>query len=89
MYRAGGIYVLPNGRELMASGDGLSFYAVAVDGKTVLRYELNEAGRLMLNGRLTAWDVDDLLDSSRTGDLLANLQTLQSAELVAANEGSV
>ena len=69
MFRAGGIYVLPNGREVMASGDGLSFYAEAPDGKTVLRYELNDGGRLMLNGRLTAWDVESLLDTNRTGEV--------------------
>ena len=69
MFRAGGIYVLPNGREVMASGDGLSFYAEAPDGKTVLRYELNDVGRLMLDGRLTAWDVENLLDTNRTREV--------------------
>jgi hypothetical protein len=36
MFRAGGIYVLPNGREVMASGDGSSFYAIDDDEKTLL-----------------------------------------------------
>jgi hypothetical protein len=72
MFRSGGIYVLPNGRELMASGDGSSFYAIVDDG--VLRYELNEAGRLLLDGRLTAWDVTVLRDSERTVELPPGLQ---------------
>jgi hypothetical protein len=82
MFRAGGIYVLPNGRELMASGDGLCFYAVANDGKSVLRYELNEAGRLLLGGRLTASDVTALQDSERTTEIPSTLQPSQTAELV-------
>jgi hypothetical protein len=69
MFRPGGIYVLPNRHELMASEDGSSFYAVADDGESVLRYELNEAGRLLLDGRLTAWDVTALQDSERTTEI--------------------
>jgi len=69
MYREGGIYVLPNGRELMASGDGQTFYAIAEDGKKAVRYELNELGRLMVNGRITAWGGEDLRDSSFTMDV--------------------
>ena len=81
MFRVGGIYVLPNGREVMASGDGISFYAVAADDNTVLRYELNEGGRLILDGRLTAWDVENLLDTNRTSEL-PTLQTPQTAHVV-------
>jgi hypothetical protein len=65
MFREGGIFVLPNGRELIASGDGTNFYGVSDKGE-VLRYELNDAGRFMLHGRLTAWAVTDLRDSSHT-----------------------
>jgi hypothetical protein len=82
MFRTGGIYVLPNGREVMASGDGSSFYAVADGGEAVLRYELNEAGRLLLDGRLTAWDAKDLRDSERTAEIPSTLQRSQSADLV-------
>ena len=88
MFRAGGIYVLPNGREVMASGDGWSFYAVADDGESVLRYQLNEAGRLLLAGRLTAWDVKDLRDSNRTAEISSTLQLLHSVEFV-FNEGGI
>ena len=83
MFRAGAIFVLPNGREVMAAGDGLNFYAVGGDEKTVLRYELNEGGRLLLDGRLTAWDIKDLRDTNRTGELPPALQAPQSGELVA------
>lgn len=82
MFRAGGIYVLPNGREVMASGDGFSFYAEAPDGKTVLRYELNEGGRLMLNGRLTAWDVENLLDTNRTGEVSVDSASRQNSQRI-------
>ena len=83
MFRAGAIFVLPNGREVMAAGDGLKLYAVGGDEKTVLRYELNEGGRLLLDGRLTAWDIKDLRDTNRTGELPPALQASQSGELVA------
>ena len=84
MFRSGGIYVLPNGRELMASGDGSNFYAVASDGESVLRYELNEAGRLLLEGRLTAWDVTNLRDSNRTVETPSSLRPSQIPEFVHA-----
>jgi len=76
MFRAGGIFILPNGRELIASGDGTNFYGVCDNGD-VLRYELNEAGRFMLHGRLTAWSVTDLRDSSQTAEppLVAELSS--------------
>ena len=61
MFREGRIYVLPNGRELMASGDGSSFYAN--EGDDVLQYQVNESGRLVCRGRLTAWSVDDLREA--------------------------
>jgi hypothetical protein len=73
MFRKGGIYVLPNGRELMASGDGQTFYATAEDGKKLVRYELNQLGRLMVRGRITAWGQEDLTDSSFTTDVASRL----------------
>lgn len=62
------IYQLPNGRELIARLSG--------ENKPVLHelsmtpqneYELNQEGRLVLHGHVTAWDVDDLLETGRTG----------------------
>ena len=83
MFRPGGIYILPNGRELVASGDDSNFYAVANDGESILRYELNEAGRLLLEGRLTAWDVTNLDDSHRTVEAPSTPGFSQTAEFVA------
>jgi hypothetical protein len=34
----------------------------------VLRYELNESGRLLFQGRLTAWSAQDLRDTQQTAD---------------------
>lgn len=68
LFRTGGIYVLPNGRELMASGDGSTFYSAADEGENILRYELNESDRLLFDGRLTAWSAQDLRDTQRTAD---------------------
>ena len=80
MYREGGIYVLPNGRELMAAGDGQTFYAVAEDGKRAVRYELNEWGRLMVSGRITAWGREDLRDSSYTMDIASTMSNNNERE---------
>ena len=61
------VYQLPNGRELVAR--------VIRDSKIILynldsseprHYEVDERGRLLLNGRLTAWATDDLLEPGRT-----------------------
>jgi hypothetical protein len=68
LFKTGGIYLLPNGRELMASGDGSTFYAIAADSENALRYELNESGRLLFEGRLTAWSAQDLRDTQQTAD---------------------
>ena len=60
------VYRLPNGRELVAY--------VTCDNKTVLfslrdsepgMYELNADGRLLFEGRLTAWQFDDLIETGR------------------------
>ena len=61
------IYQLPNGRELFAlvsrkSKPTLYALSASYNGE----YELNEDGRLLVNGKLTAWGVDDLIDTGRT-----------------------
>jgi hypothetical protein len=71
MFEAGEIYVLPNGRELMASGDDLTFYGFADNGYDLLRYEVNEDGRLLCGGRTTAWCQNDL--SQLTAELAPRL----------------
>jgi hypothetical protein len=60
MFETGEIYVLPNGRELMASGDGVTFYGFADNAYDLLRYEVNDDGRLLCGGRITAWSENDL-----------------------------
>ena len=61
-----GIYRLPNGRELVA--------CLITENQTILsnlnasdpvEYELNPDGRLLFNGRLTAWATNDLRDTGR------------------------
>lgn len=61
------IYQLPNGRELVACS--------TCDNKTLLfsvsatesgLYEFNSEGRLLCDGQLTAWQIDDLLETGRT-----------------------
>jgi len=63
------IYQLPNGRELIAclTSDQqivLLGNSVSVSGF----YELNSDGRLLLDGQLTAWQIDDLLDTGRIAE---------------------
>ena len=60
------IYQLPNGRELVAhltGGNKAILYNLTASAPG--QYELNAEGRLLLNGRLTAWEADDLLDTGR------------------------
>lgn len=60
--RERGIYILPNGRQLVAEGNTL----LVADAAEITSYEINEHGRLLLNGKLTAWDVSNLEDSGAT-----------------------
>ena len=64
--RDGAIYRLPNGRQLIA--------CMTCDHETVLfslnasesgMYELNSEGRLLFDGQLTAWQIDDLLETGQ------------------------
>jgi len=60
------IYQLPNGRELvacMAQEDRTVLYTLSASESS--RYELNSAGRLLVDGRLTAWGIGDLLETGR------------------------
>ena len=68
--RKRGIYCLPNGRELVvlgSSGQGITEFRLGGWGHFELsEYVLNEAGRLLAHGKLTAWDINDLTDTGRT-----------------------
>lgn len=70
------IYQLPNGRELIAvlsQNRGTVFHNLSPSHAG--QYELNQEGRLLLNGSLTAWGVEDLLETGRQApqDLLATV----------------
>ena len=85
------IYQLPNGRELVA--------CMACDNETLLfsvsatesgLYELSSDGRLLCDGQLTAWQVDDLLETGRVAgpDLTSTLVELSTAGRETLNEQS-
>jgi len=64
--RVGGIYYLPNGRELIVlckrQNDSVSY---RLSGGTA-QYEISDEGRLLCEGKLTAWDVSNLRDTGRS-----------------------
>jgi hypothetical protein len=64
--RVGGIYCLPNGRELIVlckRQNGTVLYRLS--GRAG-HYEINTEGRLICDGKLTAWDVSNLSDTGRS-----------------------
>jgi len=61
--RERGIYRLPNGRTLIAKGNLLVAHS---EGIEFLSYEVNDSGRLVHDGRLTAWDLSDVSDTGST-----------------------
>ncbi len=60
------VYRLPNGRELVAyiTCDNETLLFNINDSKSVI-YELNSEGRLESHGHLTAWQIDDLIETGR------------------------
>lgn len=65
--RERGIYCLPNGRELVVlekTGEGLRLGGQGHFELT--EYVVNEFGRLLAQGKLTAWGVNALTDTGRT-----------------------
>lgn len=85
------IYQLPNGRELVAcmtcDNETLLFSVGATESSL---YELNSDGRLLCDGRLTAWQVDDLLETERVAgpDMTSILVELSTAARETASEQS-
>ena len=64
--RMGGIYCLPNGRELIVLGrreNGRVLYRLSC---RTGNYEITDEGRLICDGNLTAWDVSNLSDTGRS-----------------------
>ena len=64
--RVGGVYCLPNGRELIVlckRQNGSVSYRLSC---RMGQYEINDDGRLTCDGKLTAWDVSNLIDTGQS-----------------------
>jgi hypothetical protein len=70
--RERGIYALPDGSELVACRGGRGYYLYDPQ-KRVWNcgdppdYEVDAAGRILLEGRPTQWRIEDLTDTGWTG----------------------
>jgi hypothetical protein len=65
--RERGVYLLPNGRELVVFKRGEKVGVLfTLERSGQVEYEVNQAGRLLSEGKLTAWDISDLKDTGRT-----------------------
>ena len=64
--RVGGVYCLPNGRELIVlckrQNGHVSYRLSCRTGQ----YAITDEGRLICDGKLTAWDVSNLSDTGRS-----------------------
>ena len=60
------VYRLPNGRELVAytTCDNETLLFNLNDSESAM-YQLNFNGRLLCDGQLTAWQIDDLIETGR------------------------
>jgi len=74
--RERGIYCLPNGRELVVLGKNghpnALFRLGGWDRFELTEYEVDVEGRLVSQGRPTAWDIADLKDTGRSAHELAH-----------------
>ncbi len=72
--RVRGIYRLPNGKELVVlrnDEQGSVFFGhLTSERPRTGEVSVNEAGRLVFEGRLTAWDISNLSDTGRTLSIL-------------------
>ncbi|MDX6692741.1 MAG: hypothetical protein QOF02_344 [Blastocatellia bacterium] len=67
--KEGGVYLLPDGRELIASGSGGFFKLydpLAWEYLGPPLYEIRDSARLTCFGRPTPWRVQDLIDKRQT-----------------------
>jgi hypothetical protein len=68
--RERGIYCLPNGHELVVlrnAEDGTVLYGPAgCEPFEMVEFQVNETGRLVCRGKLTAWDISNLSDTGRS-----------------------
>ncbi len=71
------IYQLPNGRELVARVVSPNKFVLQnLSAAHLEEYELGVDGRLALQGKLTGWSVEDLVETGRfaQSDLTAALE---------------
>jgi hypothetical protein len=64
--RIGGVYCLPNGRELIVlckRQNGAACYRLSSGAR---QYEVTAEGRLVCDDKLTAWDTSNLSDTGRS-----------------------
>ena len=59
------IYQLPNGRELVALRDNSEVVLQNLSAAYPGKYELSAEGRLSLDGKITGWSVEDLIETGR------------------------
>ena len=64
--RVGGVYCLPNGRELIVLGRRQNGHITYRLSCRTSQYEISDDGRLVCDGKLTAWDVSNLSDTGRS-----------------------
>ena len=65
-HRVGGVYSLPNGRELIVLGkreNGRVLYRLSCGTS---QYQVGDEGRLICDGKLTAWDISNLSDTGNS-----------------------
>jgi len=64
--RVGGVYCLPNGRELIVLSKRENARVSYRLTCNTSQYEVSDEGRLICEGRLTAWDVSNLTDTGHS-----------------------
>lgn len=83
------VYRLPNGRELVAylTCDNETLLLSVSESQSGL-YKLNSDGRLLCDGQLTAWQIDDLMETELVagGEITSTLVDLATAGRQTTNE---
>ena len=82
------IYRLPNGRELVASVTYDKEILLSVSASQHGLYELNSEGRLLVDGQLTAWQIEDLSETGRVAghEITSKLVELSTQGRESTNE---
>jgi hypothetical protein len=87
--RERGIYCLPNGRELIVVSNSQDGGIKMRDSSPSVRseYELNNGGRLLTDGKPTAWDINNLTDTGRTASELSHMFEAESQHSTEDQDG--